>query len=66
MWDCKNIVGTQYLHFVASISHRGVTLLKLRNLACFCLKCMDDNFFCENKSQVQPWKLCTLEPINIT
>ncbi len=27
---------------------------------------MDDNpDFCENKSQVQPWKFHTLEPINI-
>jgi hypothetical protein len=53
MWDCKNIVGTQSLHFVASVSHRDVTLLNLRELACFCLECMDDNLdFCENKSQV--------------
>jgi hypothetical protein len=67
MWDCKNIVGTQSLHFVDSIYHRDVTLLKLRNLTCFCLECMGDNFdICENKSQVQPRKLRTLEPINIT
>jgi hypothetical protein len=53
MWDCKNIVRTQSLHFVASISHRDVILLNLKEYACFCLKCMDDNpDFCENKSQM--------------
>jgi hypothetical protein len=67
MWDCKNIVGTQSLHFFTSISHREVTLLNLKELACFCFECMDDNpDFCENKSQVQPWKFHTLEPVNIT
>ncbi len=66
-WNCKNIVRTRSLPYVALVSHRDVTLLNLRELACFCLECMDDNLdFCENKSQVQPWKLHTLEPINIT
>jgi hypothetical protein len=35
MWDYKNIVGTQSLHFFALVSHRDVTLLNLRELACF-------------------------------
>ncbi len=49
--DCKNIARTNFLHLVASVSHRDVTLLKLINLACFCHECMDDNpYLCENKS----------------
>jgi hypothetical protein len=30
MWDCKNILGTQSLHFFALVSHRDVTLLNLK------------------------------------
>jgi hypothetical protein len=67
MWDYKNIIGTHSLHLVASVSPRDVTLLKLKDLACFCLEYMDDNpNFCENIAHVQPWKLHTLELINIT
>ncbi len=67
LWNCKNIARTRFLHSMASMSHRNVTLLKLRNLACFCLECMDDNpYFYGNKSQVQSWKLYSLEHINVT
>jgi hypothetical protein len=67
MWDCKNITGTRSLHSVTSISPRDVTLLKLRDLACFYPKCMDDNpYFCENGMHVEPWNMHTLEPINLT
>lgn len=67
MWDYKNITRTRSLHLVASISFRDVTLLKLGDLACFCPKCMADNLdLCENKVHVEPWKLNSLEPINLT
>jgi hypothetical protein len=63
----QNITRTRSLHLVASISLRDVTLLKLRDLACFCLECMDDNLdLCENRVHVEPWKLNNLEPINFT
>jgi hypothetical protein len=65
-WDCKNIVDSRALHFVTSVSPRGMTFLKLQNLACFCLECMDDNSeFCENKSHVWSWAFETLEPTNL-
>jgi hypothetical protein len=43
IWDCKNIVGFRALHSMTSISPRDITLLKLWNLICLCLECMDDN-----------------------
>jgi hypothetical protein len=43
MWGCKNVIGICFLHLVALVSPRDVTLLKLKDLACFCPKCMDDN-----------------------
>jgi hypothetical protein len=50
-WDCKNILGSRSMHSICTISHIDVTLLNLRQLACFCPKCMDDNAsFCENNS----------------
>jgi len=53
MWGCKNIIRICSLHSVTLVSPRDVTLLKLKDLACFCPKCMDDNpNFCENKMHV--------------
>jgi hypothetical protein len=67
MWDYKNITRTHSLHSLALVSPRNVTLLKLKDLAYLCLKCIDDNLnFCENITHVEPWKLHTLEPINLT
>jgi hypothetical protein len=52
---------------MASISHRDVVLLKMRELACFCSECVDDNSeLCENKKHVELWRLHTLEPLNVT
>ncbi len=66
-WDCKSILGSRLVHSIYSISHIDVTLLNMRQLACFCLECMDNNAgFCENKFHVQPWMLHMLEPHNIS
>jgi predicted ATP-dependent Lon-type protease len=66
-WDCKSIPSFQSMHFMAFVSPRNITLLKLRHLACFFPNYMDDDAkFCENKSHVPPWKLLTLEPTNVT
>lgn len=55
------------MHSIASISHRYCTLLNVRELECFCVKCIDDNFdFYEMKSHVKPWRLLTLEPLNMS
>jgi hypothetical protein len=51
------------MHSVASISH----LNNVKDLACFCPECMDDNSkFCNTLSHVKPWRLLTLETLNVT
>jgi hypothetical protein len=66
-WDCKNIITTCSIHSITLVSHRDVIRLKLKVLAYFCFKCMDNNpKKKDNKLHVQPWKLHTLEPINVT
>ncbi len=65
--DCKNIQGSRSLHSICFISHKDVIILKPRKLAWFYSKWMDDNVdFCENKTHVKPWRLHTLEPLNVT
>ncbi len=66
-WDYKNIEGCHSMHFLVSISHQDCILLNVKELACFCADCMDDNSnFYEMKSRVQPWRLLTLEPFNMS
>ncbi len=57
-WDCKKIDDLHSMHFMASISHQDCTLLNVRNLACFCNECMDNNSkFYLGKEHVKPWRL---------
>lgn len=64
---CKGIPRSRLLHSIYYVSHIDVTLLNMRQLACFCSECMDDNAgCCENKFHVQPWTLHMLEPHNIS
>jgi hypothetical protein len=66
-WDCKKIEGCHSMYSIASISYWDCTLLNDRELECFCVECMDDNSdFCEMKSHVKPWRLLTLEPLNMS
>jgi hypothetical protein len=66
-YDCKYFSGVRSLHSVVSVSHRDVTLLRVRELACFIKECMDDNSdFCVNKLHVKERRLETLEPKNLT
>jgi DNA-binding ferritin-like protein (Dps family) len=65
-YNCKYFKGVQSLHSVVSVSHRDVTFLKSRHLACFCKEYMDDNSdFCGQKMHVKEWRLKTLEPKNL-
>jgi hypothetical protein len=66
-WDCKIIPRSRSFHSMAFVCHIDITMLNMRMFTCFCHECMDDNpIFCENKEHVEPWKLHTLEPSNIT
>ncbi len=66
-WHCKIIPRSCSFHFMAFMSHIDITMLNTRMFMCFCHECINDNpNFCENKEHVEPWKLHTLEPFNIT
>lgn len=55
------------MHSVASIAHLNNSLLNVKDPACFCPECMDDNSeFYNTLSHVEPWRLLTLEPFNVT
>jgi hypothetical protein len=54
------------MHSMAFVSHLNNTLLNVKDLAFFCPKCMDDNFdFYNAQTHVMPWRLLTLENVNI-
>ena len=66
-YDCRYFEGVRSLHSLVSVSHRDITLLKVRHLACFCKECMDDNSeLCLQTSHVKEWKLVTLSPKVLT
>jgi hypothetical protein len=57
-WDCEMIPRSQSIHSLPSMDDVDITLFKLQELSCFCLKCMDDNSeFFEQKAHVKPWTL---------
>ena len=62
--DCMAIPGTRSVHSVSSVSPINVTYLHIRQLACFCTECMDDNpLFCSRQNHVRHWDLKVLQPL---
>ena len=62
--DCRAIPGTRSVHSVSSVSPTNVTYLHIRQLACFCPECMDDNpMLCAKKGHVRHWSLKVLQPL---
>ena len=62
--DCRAIPGTRSVHSVSSVSPTNVTCLHIRELACFCPECMDDNpMLCARKAHVDLWVLNVLQPL---
>ncbi len=52
-WDCNKIDNSWFMHSMAFVSHVNSTLLNVRDLACFCHECMDDNSdFCNVQTHV--------------
>lgn len=65
--DCRPIPGTRSVHSVSSVSPTNVTYLHIRQLACFCPECMDDNpMWCEKQNHVKHWALIVLQPLTPT
>ena len=62
--DCRAIPGTRSVHSVSSVSPTNVTYLHIRQLACFCVECMDDNpMLCLKQEHVKHWALQVLQPL---
>ena len=62
--DCRAIPGTRSVHSVSSVSATNVTYLHMRQLACFCVECMDDNpMLCSRQAHVKHWALTVLQPL---
>jgi hypothetical protein len=50
-WDCKNIIGICFLHFITWIFHKDITLLNLKDLTSFTMNVwMIIHFFVKTKS----------------
>jgi hypothetical protein len=53
---CATIPGSRSLHWIFSFSTADPTKLMVRQLSCFCLPCIDEDWNnCENKEHVKPW-----------
>ncbi|KAG0596207.1 hypothetical protein M758_UG232800 [Ceratodon purpureus] len=56
--DYRPVLGTRSLHSVSSVSPTNVTYLHIRQLACFCPNCTDDNsMLCARQEHVRHWAL---------
>ncbi|CAM6102026.1 unnamed protein product [Calypogeia fissa] len=57
-WDCDPVKGVRSLHCFDGFSNKMSTLLRVRELCCFCPHCLDDDYeACENKAWVGRFKL---------
>ncbi|KAL3696603.1 hypothetical protein R1sor_010679 [Riccia sorocarpa] len=65
--DCLPIKGTRSLHCFHGYSRVNPTLLKTRELSCFCPSCVDDEGVnCPNKRYTGDWKLENVHPLKLT
>jgi hypothetical protein len=65
-YDCQYLLSVQSLHSMVSVSHRDVTLLRVKQLKCFYKECIDDILeFCLKNSHIIKWNLETLTPKNL-
>ena len=64
--NCKGIAGSRSMYSIWSVSPTNNVLLEVREFSCFCEYCTKENpGTCPNKDYVEPWKLMTLEPIQV-
>jgi hypothetical protein len=63
---CATIPGSKSLHSIFFFSVADPTKLMVRQLSCFCLPCIDENWEnCENRDHVKPWRCLKLKPSNM-
>ncbi|KAL3688230.1 hypothetical protein R1sor_014539 [Riccia sorocarpa] len=62
--DCLPIKGTRSLHCFHGYSPMDPTLLRIKELSCFCPYCVDDEGLrCPNQDYTGKWKLESIHPI---
>lgn len=60
---CRTLPGSKSLYSIMGFSMTDPTLIRTRELSCFCVPCVDGNWLsCENPSHVQDWKVQRLNP----
>ena len=64
---CDTIHGSRKLHCIKAGSTVDPTVLFVRNLSCYCPRCLDGQWAaCEMTSHVQAWTLVKLAPVDVT
>lgn len=64
-WACHTLPGSRSLHSVMGYSITDPTLLLVRQLSCFCMYCVQQDWDnCDRKSHVAPWRHVRLRPHN--
>ena len=62
---CRTLPGSKSLYSIMGFSMTDPTLIRTRELSCFCIPCIDGLWTdCENSSHVQEWKVQRLNPLN--
>ena len=62
---CCTLPGSKSLYSIMGFSLTDPTLIRTRELSCFCIPCIDGNWNdCENSSYVQEWKIQRLNPFS--
>ncbi|KAL3701494.1 hypothetical protein R1sor_019516 [Riccia sorocarpa] len=62
--DCLPIKGTRSLHCFHGYSRSNPTLLRIKELSCFCVVCVDDEGVrCPTQAYIRKWKLESIHPI---
>ena len=55
---CRTLPRSKSLYSIMGFSMTDPTLIRTRELSCFCVPCVDGNWLsCENPSHVHEWKI---------
>ena len=62
-WACEQVEGSQSIHSICGFLDLDLTLLKTRELPCFCDACLHNQWrSCSKKSYIHAWKCIALHP----
>ena len=64
---CHTLPGSKSLYSISGFSITDPTLLRTRELSCFCIPCIDGDWtHCKNFAHVQEWRVQRLQPFSAT